>query len=261
MQIDESLRYAKLLALTEGVNLYNNLDGMKDTVTALGYEYIHTIHGSQLATYFTPRLGDETMFGFVAKEPDGNYVVALRCTNTFLEAVHDAAFFQIPNPIKGARKTFVSAGFSAIYQSLRVFDEKGEEFLPEYLNRVVCSRYSVCPNKMTIVGHSLGGALATLLALDLSLNTAIGTPKVYTFGSPRVGDPLFARLYNSHIKESYRIVEKYDPIQAVPLIPAYWHVQKRECIKMKWNWWPRSHHRLQTYIDVLQRMSDDALRV
>jgi triacylglycerol lipase len=257
LKVNEALKYAQLLALTEGVNLYNNLDGMKDTVTALGYTYLHTIHGSQLASYWTPRLGSETMFGFVAQGPDGEYVVAIRCTETLMEAFHDVAFLPIPCPIKGARTTLVAAGFSALYKSLRVIDDKGEEFLPEYLNRIICSKYSVCPSKITLVGHSLGGPLVTLLALDLTLNTAIVEPKVYTFGSPRTGGPLFAHLYNKHIKESHRIVERWDPVQAVPILPLYWHVGQKEVIRGKWSLNPLQHHHLKTYIDILEEMNND----
>jgi pimeloyl-ACP methyl ester carboxylesterase len=42
---------------------------------------------------------------------------------------------------------------------------------------------------MTVCGHSLGGALATLLALDLAASTGFSHPVVYTYASPRTGIP------------------------------------------------------------------------
>lgn len=247
----EALKYAQLTMITEDVDLRRGLEEMKDKITALGYTYLHTIHGSQLATYFTPRLGEETMFGYIAREADGTLMVILRSTGTLLEALHDAAFWQIPNPIPNARATFVSAGFSSVYQSLRVFEDMKEIFLKPYLDSLTKG----VKTKIVIAGHSLGGALASLLGLDLALNVCtLKSPKIYTFGSPRTGDPLFANLYNKHIKESYRIVEKWDPVQMVPILPAYYHVDEKIQIKMPWNWNPLKHHKLRTYISILENL-------
>ena len=44
----------------------------------------------------------------------------------------------------------------------------------------------------TFAGHSLGAALATMLAIDLSGNAVFASRTVFTFGSPRVGDKVFA---------------------------------------------------------------------
>ena len=252
LKVAGALHYAKLVAITEGVDLYNNLDGMKDRLTEMGYTYLHTIHGSQLASNWYHNLGPETMFGFVAQEPEGNYIVALRCTETKLEALHDVAFLPIPCSIKGAGLTLVSAGFQAVYRSLRIIESSTEATpLYSYLNKVIASpRVGI-----TLAGHSLGGPLATLLALDLALNTALSVPTVYTYGSPRTGGPLFARLYNKHIDESHRIVERWDIVQAVPLFPAYYHVNEKEVIKGKWSLNPLEHHHLSTYIEILEKMN------
>lgn len=243
---------AKLCLLTENVSLRDRLDEMKDQVTAAGYKYIHTIHGSALATYFTPDLGEELMFGFVAQESNGDYIVAIRCTETKLDIVHDLLFGQIPNPIRNAHLTFVSAGFSAVYQSLKVIEpESRYTKLKDFLDTLCAGTTS----KVTLVGHSLGAALVTLLGLDLALNTASPhSPTVYTFGSPRVGDPLFAKLYNKKVPNSYRVAEKWDLVTKVPIIPAYYHVDQEIKVKRSWSLNPFGHHNLLTYIDCVEKL-------
>ena len=67
-----------------------------------------------------------------------------------------------------------------------------------------------------VTGHSLGGALATLLASDLASRP---DPKprlaVYTFGSPRVGNAAFARDFGAAVKDSWRIVNDGDVVPTV----------------------------------------------
>jgi pimeloyl-ACP methyl ester carboxylesterase len=77
---------------------------------------------------------------------------------------------------------------------------------------------------VTICGHSLGGALATLLALDVAANTRFSDPTVYSYGSPRVGDSLFASTYNQVVKNSYRIANRLDIVPALPPPVDYEHV-------------------------------------
>ena len=71
-------------------------------------------------------------------------------------------------------------------------------------------------------GHSLGGALATIAAVDLK-NRKVGNDKEFsciTFGSPRVGNKMFAeRFCDSTQGRSLRFVNNDDPI---PLLPSSW---------------------------------------
>lgn len=50
-----------------------------------------------------------------------------------------------------------------------------------------------------VVGHSLGGALATLCALDMKFTFGLRDVRVYTFGSPRVGNQQFAQYFDKHV--------------------------------------------------------------
>lgn len=53
-----------------------------------------------------------------------------------------------------------------------------------------------------LVRCSLGGALATLCALDLKLNFGARDVRLYTYGSPRVGNSVFAEWFESQIEAS-----------------------------------------------------------
>ncbi|KAG2727738.1 hypothetical protein I3760_01G171800 [Carya illinoinensis] len=79
-----------------------------------------------------------------------------------------------------------------------------------------------------VTGHSLGGALATLLALELSSSqlAKCGAISVtmYNFGSPRVGNKKFAEVYNRKVKDSWRVVNHRDIIPTVPRLMGYCHV-------------------------------------
>ena len=69
-----------------------------------------------------------------------------------------------------------------------------------------------------VIGHSLGGAMASLLAMDVALNMKpnFASLDVYTSGSPRVGNADFVRLYDRFVPNSIHIAIDGDP---VPLIP------------------------------------------
>jgi hypothetical protein len=106
--------------------------------------------------------------------------------------------------------------------------------------------------KVYCTGHSLGGSLAQLLALDLANNCEFVVPTrlnnnlesfydaedggrpmgtsidrvdslrlqppiaVYTFGQPRVGNKTFSRLYKQRVPHTFRVVNEGDAITAMP---------------------------------------------
>ncbi|WIA34286.1 hypothetical protein OEZ86_012626 [Tetradesmus obliquus] len=78
-----------------------------------------------------------------------------------------------------------------------------------------------------VVGHSRGGALASVFAAKLlALQASGGLPtysgaavdqiKLYTFGSPRAGDTYFAAYLENRMSERYRVVTRYDAVPTEP---------------------------------------------
>ena len=71
------------------------------------------------------------------------------------------------------------------------------------------------------VGHSLGGAIATLAADWIKASTSIPEVNLYSFGSPRVGLEMFATKCTSRLNEEniYRVYHQTDPVPMVPTWP------------------------------------------
>lgn len=70
------------------------------------------------------------------------------------------------------------------------------------------------------IGHSLGGAIATLAADWIKVSSS-SSVKLYTFGSPRTGLSMFAQKCSSRlsVENIYRVYHKTDPVPMVPTWP------------------------------------------
>ena len=73
------------------------------------------------------------------------------------------------------------------------------------------------------IGHSLGGAVATLAANWIANNKG-QTVKLYTFGAPKPGLTMFANSVTRKIRKEniFRVYHATDPVPMVPLFP-YMH--------------------------------------
>ena len=98
-------------------------------------------------------------------------------------------------------------------------------------------------------GHSLGGALSTLLAV------AHKPAELVTFGAPRVAGPELAEYLDG--VEYHRIVTRSDLVRWLPPnIPFmnYEHVGIRRVLDVPWYWTPKKFihpHLLVTYLNAL----------
>lgn len=106
----------------------------------------------------------------------------------------------------GPQGVLVHAGFNRIYKAMQ------EDLAREIANQK--------PAAVHFVGHSLGGALAALAAMDF-----IGGGKVpgylYTFGAPRVGSGAASSLLGSKLtaERVRRVYALSDPVPMIPLLP------------------------------------------
>jgi len=88
-----------------------------------------------------------------------------------------------------------------------------------------------------VTGHSLGGALATICALELKSRFAGEYDvQMINVASPRVGNHRFADLFNEYFPEALRIVFDRDVVPGVPkFLFMYKHVGHELFIDAKGN--------------------------
>jgi triacylglycerol lipase len=115
---------------------------------------------------------------------------------------------------------------------------------------------------VTVTGHSLGGALATLCAVDVQYNFSnqVKAIDIYTFGSPRVGNTGFRESFNERVPNSYRFVYGMDIVPALPRPwQGYRHVdtEYRMGPRFSFNFFSQrfKDHAITNYINALKELA------
>lgn len=139
--------------------------------------------------------------------------LVFRGTNSIKGLVNDIKFFKKSVPYDNASpKIKVHTGFINAYKS-----EKIRGNILGLMNDEIDS--------VRVTGHSLGGALAILCAIDLQYNFPDRDYEVIVFGSPRVGNKAFKKSYDKRIFKTVRVKNKGDIISALPFsFMGYRHV-------------------------------------
>ncbi|WP_299594499.1 lipase family protein [uncultured Microbulbifer sp.] len=191
----------------------------------------------------------QTGFGVVAEgrgDFEGDILILLRGTDNNFDWATDATVGFSPS----ATGRFVHTGFNACFHSV----------LPELAQQLTGIKQRFSGQGKTIgtvhcVGHSLGGALATLTAewLNKSQHVHHTNVKLYTFGSPRVGGHSFVKLVTDEMdegKDIYRVYHKTDVVPMVPLWPFYHLPEKRQgyCLKSPGSMPSGEFHKMKNYI-------------
>jgi len=171
--------------------------------------------GASLGQIFTARTGFATSgFGYVLQLQQGNrshVVIATRGTRPEMPGLPD-----ILTDLRGAMTPFgdfgpVHKGFKRTFDSILPQLDKESDRVITNADVVHC------------VGHSLGGAVATLVAAHYRQRGK--TVKLYTFGSPRVGAFATYAAFHQAIGQPniLRVAHDLDPISLIAPFP-YIHV-------------------------------------
>ena len=150
--------------------------------------------------------------GYLSETSNSIFVV-FRGTDTgsLRDYFHDALALQIP----WGKKSKVHQGFSKAFDGTRRALHSKE----------IWSRLKTTKKQLYLVGHSLGGAIATLVGYHFP--NAI----VYTFGAPAVGNEEFTKQIKN---PTFRVINRSDLVPMLPpkvlALPQYSHHSKA------WQW-------------------------
>jgi triacylglycerol lipase len=229
-----------------------------------GYTLVRTI---QMTDSIGP-VKTRVFYGFVAVGgTPRTAVVALRGTSTTSEWWDDFQWDLVPfNQVSGGGN--VAQGFHDIYSTFGTMTP-GRELaaapaaaapatfaasIAQAATESLAAEVDPAGLPIVVTGHSLGGALATLLVADLTANTPL-KPQAWTFASPNVGDAAFAARYGALSTVSWRIYNQVDvvPYFPVDIFDSYQPVTTGYAINSlgKAKWTVGCAHALNTYLHVL----------
>lgn len=176
--------------------------GLTPGATASAWDLVDT---NSLSPFMQPDCSSITWmqvpYALWATDGDGNAYLAFRGTAGFWEWAADGVILQLPYEA-AVGNACAHTGFQFVWSELQT--------------QVLGS----CPanaKKLYVVGHSLGGALATLAAPAVAAQAGTAVT-AYTFGSPKVGNPDFVNWYDAKVPTTYRIQNSWDII--APIVPV-----------------------------------------
>lgn len=195
---------------------------MADYAARIEMDDVPTPEGHTEVKRFDPRAGPT--FG-VAWMYGSTMILSFRCTITHREIQDDLMAWQV-NFDTGERSThphdarvdvthqdpLVHSGFYSVYQ--------------RYRNDVLDTIKEHQPRMVLITGHSLGGAVTTLMCLGISEATtkdgrlaSVEQIGGYVFGTPRVGNRMLDQRLRecANLSTFWRVVNTADNIQDLPL--------------------------------------------
>lgn len=157
-------------------------------------------------TYTEMKNGD-VFVGFIYDNPTEKYAIIAFCGSLVLEQWGvDFEFSQVTN-----QKIRNISGTSLIHKGFYgAYVNQCQGIINTWISSITPSDYT-----LFVTGHSLGGALSTLCAVDLA---KIGFGKIshYSFASPRVGNMSFVSDFNSVVDFTSRVNNTEDVIPQLP---------------------------------------------
>jgi Lipase (class 3) len=233
VDLNSAILYGQLVNAAYDVPITDLTNHAGQTVSAgiganpVAYKVVTSIFANDLATDINKSRATITVgIGLALQSDAGDVVIAIRGTEGIYEWIHDASFLMVPCPFL-ASGGHTEDGFTAMYLSMTTSATPGS---PKLVPALAAIAWPQPVKSVTICGHSLGGALATLLALDVAANysgnaaAAFKQPAVYTYASPKTGGSVFADMYNHAVPNTIRIANRMDLVPKLPLPPLYEHV-------------------------------------
>jgi len=171
-------------------------------------------------------------YGYLARRTSGELAAVIRGTDGFVEWIEDAEFrpiaylpaIALPS---GLGTMSVEQGFWTLYTSMQLIGTAGAAL--GALAPAIADAAGAA-GTATVVGHSLGAALATYLALDLARGGLSGRVSACLFASPHTGNQAFVDLFDRTM-EDYRLFNYIlDIVPRIPLELGYVPPSRRTVI-------------------------------
>ncbi len=239
MAITNSAAAAYGLLVMQAMDIYRVVPGSltppAPALTAAGWTIMGYITGDDSVLREGPlrSKGRTVCYGYLAKRASGELVAAVRGTDGFVEWVEDGEFLPIPYAPKvavpaGPHPISVEQGFWTLYASMELVSPAGAP-LGALAPAIVSIAGSSGP--VTVLGHSLGSALATYLTIDLARGGLGTRVSACLFASPHTGNQAFVSLFDQSVAD-YRLFNYIlDVVPRVPLGPDYAPLPKRTVLR------------------------------
>ncbi|KAI0646667.1 alpha/beta-hydrolase [Trametes meyenii] len=158
--------------------------------------------------------GNGVQYYFVGYWPSQNAVVVAH------QGTDPTQFLSDLTDVDIAQTTLDSTLFPGVSSDVLVHEGFANEHAKTASNILAATKKLLSQTGATTVinvGHSLGGALAELDSLFLTLNLPSSIHiKAVTYGTPRVGNPAFASLFDAKVPDFKRVNNEADPVPIVP---------------------------------------------
>ncbi|PVH73523.1 ferulic acid esterase A faeA [Cadophora sp. DSE1049] len=174
-------------------------------------------YGSSTVKYFNDTTGTETRATLFRDDSARELIIAFKGTSSPKDLDTDLDALLVPLTAVGTScsSCLVHEGFQAGYNSLA-----------SVITSTIKSQLSSHPGyKLTVTGHSLGGALAAI-ATSSFIGQRVPVSATYTFGEPRNGNAAWAAYINKQIPSAnyYRVTHGNDGVpQIPPMVLNYAH--------------------------------------
>ena len=140
------------------------------------------------------------------------------------------------------------SGVGKVHVGFRTYTDK---VWPQVMGHVTSAREK---KHLWLTGHSLGAAMATLMARRFALGDTLPIPAaLFTYGSPRVGNRTYINAFNKLVPH-HRWVNAGDIVTKVPISPWYYHCGTRHHIKV-----PKKHTTQKSWITKIYTTMHDVL--
>jgi predicted lipase len=153
----------------------------------------------------------DTFGAVVVDKTNKKLYIVFRGTQNERDMLTDIEFLQHTTKIDG-KECKIHSGFFKAYESVK-----------SQIDSIPFKEYD--QYEIIICGHSLGGALATICGAYLPVEMVDHPIEVVTFGSPRVGNDKFGKIFMSKVSAYYRFVHNNDIVPTMPKI-NYKHTGK-----------------------------------